>query len=170
LAGFRVRDFVAPRNDASLQRVARDDLFDQVDDGAAEFAVGDAREGADQRQSFGSREEIGDVSRRGRLADAFRVHRGAGDAFEQERHRDLKDFGNLLQAAGADAVGALLVFLDLLEGQPERIAQSFLAHAHHEPAHAHAAADMSVNRIGRFAEHFDLPPGAASLSCRADPV
>ena len=52
--------------------------------------------------------------------------------------------------AGADAVGALLVFLHLLKGQAERVSELLLAHAQHHPAHAHPAADMLVDRIGGF--------------------
>jgi hypothetical protein len=33
----------------------------------------------------------------------------------------LKDLGEVLQTAGADAVGTLFVFLDLLECQPEGV-------------------------------------------------
>src|SRR5882724_9885579 len=44
------------------------DQFDHVDDGAPQLDVGDAREGADQRQSLGGCQEIGDIGRRGRVA------------------------------------------------------------------------------------------------------
>src|ERR1700754_5169092 len=130
--------FVIRRNDGLLQMpgaaqaktvsaavglfVAAADQFDHVDDGAAQLDVGDEREGADQRKSVGGREEIGDVSRRGRFVKTIRVG-SAGRALEQERYRDLKDFGDLVDAAGADAVGAFLIFLDLLECQPPPLPQ-----------------------------------------------
>jgi hypothetical protein len=53
----------------------------------------------------------------------------------------------LLQSAGPDAVGALLVFLHLLEGDAERIAQFRLAHCKHLAAHAHAAANVLVGGV-----------------------
>ena len=56
----------------------------------------------------------------------------------------------MLQAAGADAVGALLVFLHLLERQAEGVAKLLLAHAQHHPAHADACANMLIGRIGNF--------------------
>ena len=71
-------------------------------------------------------------------------------AFEEKRNRHLQNIGDLLQAAGADAVGAFLVFLHLLEGQAEGVAEFFLTHAQHHPTHAHARADMLVDRIGVF--------------------
>jgi hypothetical protein len=49
-----------------------------------------------------------------------------------------KDLGDVLQAAGADAVGSLLVLL---------------AHVEHEPARAHAAADVLVYRIENASGH-----------------
>jgi hypothetical protein len=59
--------------------------------------------------------------------------------FEEKRDRHLKDLGDVLQAAGADAIGPFLVFLDLLERQPEGVPEIALAHIEHEPPHAHAA-------------------------------
>jgi hypothetical protein len=55
--------------------------------------------------------------------------------------------GDVLKAAGADAVGSLLIFLDLLERQPERIRNIGLAHVEHQSPHSHAAADMLVRWI-----------------------
>jgi hypothetical protein len=43
----------------------------------------------------------------------------------------LQNVGHRLQPAGADAGSALFVFLHLLEGQAEVVAQLFLAHAWH---------------------------------------
>jgi hypothetical protein len=65
--------------------------------------------------------------------------------------------GELLQAGGTDAVGPLLVFLDLLERQPEGVPEIGLAHIEHEPPHAHAAANMLVNRIDNAPGHWFLP-------------
>ena len=56
----------------------------------------------------------------------------------------------MLQAAGADPVDAFFVFLDLLEGDPERLAQFFLAHFHEDTLHPNAIADMTIDRIRRF--------------------
>jgi hypothetical protein len=53
----------------------------------------------------------------------------------------------VLEAAGANAVGALLVFLNLLERQPERFGYVGLAHVEHKPAHPNATADMLVYGI-----------------------
>src|SRR5258705_3530259 len=71
-------------------------------------------------------------------------------AFEEERHRHLQDVRHVLQAARADAVGALLVFLHLLEGDLERLSQLLLAHAEHLAAHPQAAAYVLVDRIWRL--------------------
>jgi hypothetical protein len=59
----------------------------------------------------------------------------------------LIDSGSVLQATGTDAVGSLLVFLNLLEGQPEGVGDVGLAHIEHEPPHAQSAAHMLVDRI-----------------------
>ena len=54
---------------------------------------------------------------------------------------------DLLQAARADPVGALFVFLHLLKRQAKSIAEFLLAHSEHHAAHAHAAADVLVDRV-----------------------
>jgi len=65
----------------------------------------------------------------------------------KERYWHLKDMGDLLQSAGPDAVGAILVFLHLLEGEAERVSQLFLAHCHHLAAHPHPAANVLVGGV-----------------------
>jgi hypothetical protein len=77
--------------------------------------------------------------------------------------RDLKDLGKVLQAGGADAVGPFLVFLDLLERQPKGVAEIGLAHIEHEPSHAHAAANMLVDRIDNAPRHRPSPHEMASV-------
>jgi hypothetical protein len=42
----------------------------------------------------------------------------------------------MLKPARTDPVGALFVFLDLLERQPESLRKFSLAHAKHQPPHA----------------------------------
>jgi cellobiose-specific phosphotransferase system component IIA len=74
-------------------------------------------------------------------------------ALEKERDRHLQDLRDLLKAARADTVSALLVFLNLLERQAESVAELLLAHPQHHAAHAHAAADMLVDRVRRLLGH-----------------
>jgi hypothetical protein len=74
----------------------------------------------------------------------------------------LQDTGHLLEPAGADTIGAFLVFLNLLKSQSERIAKFFLAQAQHQPAHPHSAAHVLVDWIRRLFHHLALPlPGRA---------
>ena len=111
-------------------------------------------EGLGQRQAVGGRQEVGDIGRRGRLGQSVRLlARRVRRAVEEERHRHLQDVRDLLQPARADPVRALLVFLHLLEGQAERVAELFLAHAQHHPAHPHPRAHVLVGRIGRLLRH-----------------
>jgi hypothetical protein len=49
---------------------------------------------------------------------------------------------------GADAVGAALVLLHLLEGQAQVVGQTLLADAENLAPHADAGADVQVDRIG----------------------
>src|SRR5665213_938077 len=142
---------------------ARSDLLDHVDNTATQLGVGDAGEGAGQSEPFRCREEIGNVGWRGAFAETVPARGAARSALEQERDRHLQYFRDLLDAACANPVGAFLVFLHLLERQPQCFAELFLAHAKHDTAHAHTTADIFVNRVGRFGRHLQH-----SLELRGD--
>ena len=64
-----------------------------------------------------------------------------------------------MQSAGADAIGASLVFLDLLESQPDRLAELLLAQAEHVPAEPDSRADMDVDRVWFVALSATRPSG-----------
>src|SRR5262245_4919791 len=72
--------------------------------------------------------------------DGSRVALCVRRALEEERYWHLQNVGDLLQPARSDAVGALLVFLHLPEGETEAIGQLLLAHCKHHAAHAHPTA------------------------------
>src|SRR5262245_64439613 len=118
----------AVRSGMTESLVLAGDLFNEIDDPATELGLLDPRERLSERQALGGREEVRHVG--GRWCFFHTIHAGVqrGGAFEEECNRDLQNMGNLLQSAGADPVRALLVFLDLLERQAERIPQLFLAH------------------------------------------
>jgi hypothetical protein len=78
----------------------------------------------------------------------------------------LKYFRYLLKATCPDPVGAFFVFLNLLEREAQRFAEFFLAHTEHDAAHTHTAADISVNRVGRFSRHFQHSLGLRALVVR----
>src|SRR5262245_34799065 len=84
---------------------------------------------------------------------------------EEERHRHLQNVGDLLQSARPYAVRAFLVFLYLLEGKAECVAQLLLAHCKHHAAHAHPAANVSVDRVWGLlgGGHNNLPWRAANV-------
>ena len=77
---------------------------------------------------------------------AHRVH-----VVEEECDGDIKHPRYFQQSAGADAVGAALVFLNLLKGQRQRVAQLLLTDPQHIPAQAHAGTDQDIDRIGAAA-------------------
>src|ERR1700738_3502187 len=123
------------------------DLLHELDDASLEHRVLDPHEGLGERESVRRGEKVGHIGRgRGRFR-RLGCTRYARRAFEEERHRDLQDVGDLLQSARADAVRALLVFLDLLKRQAKCAAEIRLAHCQHHPAHAHPAADVLVDGI-----------------------
>src|SRR6266404_5553074 len=96
------------------------------------------------------------------FAGAVSARDAAGSSLEQERYRHLEYFGDLLDAACSDPVGAFLVLLNLLEGETQSFAKLLLAHAEHDPAHAHTTADIFVNRVGRFGRHLQHSLGFRS--------
>src|SRR5438477_13202370 len=81
---------------------------------------------------------------------------------EEECNGDLQDLRDVLESARADAVGALLVLLDLLECQAERVAEGCLTHRKHHPPHANAGADVLVDRVGALLGHLAIPLAATA--------
>jgi hypothetical protein len=55
---------------------------------------------------------------------------------------------DVLQAARAHTIHSTLIFLDLLECEPESVAELRLAHPKHLPAHADLAAYVFVDGVG----------------------
>ena len=135
---------------------------DEIEDALAHLGVADLGEGAIELQPLAGRQEVDDIGAGRRL----RQHRLAGlgrrSALEEEGGRHFQHPRQLLQPAGADAVGALLVFLDLLERHVEGFAEPALAHADHQPPHAQPRADMLVDRVGRFRHRASSPQKAWS--------
>ena len=103
------------------------DLLDQVDHTAPQLRVFDIREGLGQCEPIGAGQEFGDVvGNRGLRRAVLALLRGPGDTLKKERNRNLQDLGDVLQPAGANPVGSLFVFLDLLESQPQPFAELLL--------------------------------------------
>ncbi len=77
---------------------------------------------------------------------------GAGQGFrhvvEEEADRHVQHPRQVEQPRGAHPVHAALVFLHLLEGQAQRLAQPLLRQAHQGAAQADAAADMGIDGAG----------------------
>src|SRR5215471_618672 len=63
---------------------------------------------------------------------------------EEVRHRHIENLGELVEPARTDAVGAALVLLNLLEGEPDGCSQLLLAHAEQRATLTHARADMNI--------------------------
>src|SRR6516164_10670755 len=123
------------------------DLLHELDDTLLELRVLDPHEGLGERESVRRGEKVGHIGRRRSHFRWLGCTRYTRRAFEEERHRDLQGARDLLQPARANAVRALLVFLDLLKRQPKCVAEIRLAHCQHHPAHAHPAADVLVDGI-----------------------
>ena len=54
----------------------------------------------------------------------------------------------MLKSARSDAIGALLILLDLLERNAQTFTQFLLTHALHHAAEPNPAPDMNIDRIG----------------------
>ena len=136
----------------SSQVVARD-LLDKRDDASPQAWILDPHEGLGEREPLGRGEELRHVSGPRRLYNSVRPPRYVGRALEEEWHRDLQDKRDLLQAARADAVSPLLIFLNLLEREAETVAERLLAHSKHYSAHPDPAAYVFVDGVGGLFDH-----------------
>jgi hypothetical protein len=125
-----------------------DDLLDQRNDRAPNLRAFDSSVCLYQCHPIGRREKSTQVTRY-RIATfcEFREVKLARRTLKEKRHRYLKDVRQSVKAAGADAVGALLVFLDLLECQAQTVRQLHLGEVEHKSTHADTTTDMLVYRV-----------------------
>jgi hypothetical protein len=138
--------------DRALGAVLLGDRLDHANDRTPKRSLLDVPEGLDQRVPIRMTEKVGDKGDRRPLGLPCGAP-GRRQALEEERDRDAQNSRQLLQPARADAVRAFFVFLNLLKRQAQLVAELFLAHAEHKAAHADAAPDILVDRIGVFAGH-----------------
>src|SRR5580693_1071183 len=121
----------------------------EIEQPAAQGRVVDPVICADQLDGFTAAQRIG-VERFGRrLGEPRRDRRRANrvHVVEEEGDRNVQHATEIMQPAGADPIGAALVFLDLLKGQSDRLPKLFLAEAEHVSAEPHAGADMDIDRV-----------------------
>ena len=107
------------------------DGFDEMHNRTPDRFVADAHERLDKGLSVGGREKICSVDGGRRLCLFRRLAGSLRNALEEKGHGDIEYMTKLLQAARADPVGALFVFLDLLKRQAQLHSEPFLAHAEH---------------------------------------
>jgi hypothetical protein len=123
-------DIRAGRESASGRLVDACNLFYEVDDATPQSRALYSSECLGKGQSFGSRQEIRDVSRRGGILRAMGPSIEVRGTLKEKRHRYLQDLGNLLEPACSDPVRALLIFLNLLERETKSFAELFLPKLH----------------------------------------
>jgi hypothetical protein len=128
-------------------KVAACDLPDKFDDASPQPWRLYPHERLSEREPVGRGEELRHISGPRRLSNSIGLPRQLRCAFEEERHRDLQDMGDVLQAARADAILSILIFLHLLPRQPEVVAELLSAHSEHHPAHPDPAAHVFVDGI-----------------------
>jgi hypothetical protein len=138
------------------------DLLDKIDDGTPKACVRNPHE------SFGELEPI----RRGEIVRYELWRRSVGlctvlsprvrRSFEEELDRHLKCLRNMLQAACADTVCPLFIFLHLLERDAKRIAEIRLGHTKHHAAHAYTFSHVFVSWVCSVPWHRVLVPAGSS--------
>ena len=105
------------------------DLLNKPNNSAAQFRVWDVHERLYQSQAVRRGEEI--IHVRIGVRNLHRRSRLARRSVEEKWNRHLKDLRDLLQPAGANAVGSLLIFLNLLKRQSKPARKIGLAHFEH---------------------------------------
>src|SRR3989338_1016667 len=117
----------------------------------AQLRIGNGKKGTVELDALGSGKHA-DIESAARLA-VSRGRRSPFETLEEIFNGDAKNRAYLVEAARADTVRTLLVFLNLLERQPEGLAQLLLTHADKHALHADPAAHMHIDGIRRFSCH-----------------
>jgi hypothetical protein len=107
---------------------------DQLEKARAQASIGDFVKGVDQPDRFAP-------------AQWVRVEACGGFLGEKIRHRDIKRAAHQIQPAGANPTDGALVFLHLLERDPNCGGEAPLAHAEIGAALLYARADLKVDRM-----------------------
>ena len=124
-----------------------DELFDETDNPPANFQVADSDKGSSQRQSFRRRHK--EIDGRRKCRGSIRWRRWLVlVSIEEKHHGHLQGTGNLLKPACANPIDAFLVFLNLLIGQIQSVAQVCLRHLEHHATRAHSFADVTIDGVG----------------------
>ena len=133
----------------------------EFEEAAAQGWIVDLVIGADQFNRLAPTQRIGIEGIGSRFREACRDRRRAHriHIVEEERHGDVQDTAQIMQATRPDTIGAPLVFLNLLKSQPDSLTELFLAQPEHVAAQPHARADMNVNRVRLVALSATRPPG-----------
>src|SRR5262245_27761118 len=124
------------------------DFLDQLDDGPAQAVIIDARECL--QQPIGMR--LGELVEDRLLVGVPHLV----TALEQGGDRHAQEYGDLQQSATADAIGPLLVFLDLLKCEIELISKLSLGEPLLQTIDPDVAADDPVDRVRSLASHHNL--------------
>ena len=104
---------------------ARGEHLGEVEKAAANERVSNAIIGVDDFDGFAPTQRIGLEGFRGRFGKAARDGWGAHGihVVEKKRDGDVEHPGKIVQSAGADAIGAAFIFLNLLKGEADRLAE-----------------------------------------------
>jgi hypothetical protein len=121
----------------------------EFEQAAAQGWVLDPVVGTDQLDGFAPSQGVG-VERFSRWLGKPCWDRGCSHRIhvvEEKRDRYVQHPTQIMQSAGADAIGAALVFLNLLKRQPDRLPELFLTQTEHIPAEPNSGADMDIDRV-----------------------
>jgi len=125
--------------------------IDQLQNPFPDFGVFNLGEGLHQMNALCGGHEFGDIACGQTLSEPV-IGRDRAVMkrcpFKEKFDRHIQHDPDLLQPTGADAVCPLLVFLNLLEGQTDGIAQALLTHAEHDAAHSDTGPDILVDGVG----------------------
>src|SRR5215467_14366149 len=143
----------SPHPHPGSPQVVACDLLDKLDDASPYPSILHPHERLREREPVGGSEELRHIIVPRRLYKCLGVRRQVWCALEEKWHRDLQDVRDVLQAARADAVLSALIFLHLLEREPEAVAEFLLTHSEHHPTHPDTAAYVLVDGVWDLFDH-----------------
>jgi hypothetical protein len=136
-----VRPDYFPKGSMQLTR----ERHDEIEDSLSYLGVAHGGESAAQLKAFAH--EVGDFGFAVWPKRTRSCRRSGASILEEVAGRDAEKIGDLLQATGADSIRAILVLLDLLETDMERLAYRGSAHTQNEPTHLHSGSYLRVDGV-----------------------
>lgn len=119
----------------------------KIEHGPAHTRVGDPDKRLVQLKTLAAAKKFNDIAFSWLFRETM-FQRTAWSLFVEKLYGDTEHLSQIVQAPRADTIHPFFVLLHLLKGEPQLLAELFLAHAKQHPPQAHPRAHVNIHGVG----------------------